>query len=771
MDWRHIKKRWATLIRRDQGINVFGVVLTVEILKRFVRIRWTETDISETDLVQLFWPEDAQNVSRATRLLKLIASLLELDENNPDQIPPDLKMYFGAVLFLANMFDHALNAYFDPTLDGTQQLVSLSVAATLSMCMAEKGGTAFAPSQVAFDFGCAAMSGIRTAYRLKLEFPDLPFNLFEDGSDMCEKVFSGVRTACGNNPNVNVGSLGQRLGAGARLASIHDELPQLRKPSPRRDFATSAIRGKGVDIITSKDVKVPRRSGDIAGIDDVMWDAWVIVKNVFERAGSCGDSFKFDLGDGFSQEFSGSSTWIQPGGRGIMNFDEIMKNLDETTELAPTPRPAHLSSSTAPPSSDSSPQASEDSADPPASTISASHSSSDTCDSSQPNPILARFPELAGPGGGLDASEEMELMLQEEGGDVPDSTTLETPPIVRPRVVVPSFLSSTVKPPLALDRPYPPYQRPRPRKDYMIGPVAGSAACKAILGEKQGGSKDRLERVQAINKYNNVVLLNERDLKNRRIEAEGETVETGDVFAALLSSGKVRALAICILSDIDLGKTGKRSKVPISELDKPTTFLRSQILAHQVETSAVDPSSSSPAQSSIDSSLSSQLVSVFKLSSWVKTNGLVKVPGRSAVFSGLKKLECAEGLEMVLEMNVEEGNDLLDKVIKAAEEAGQVGEVNMEKGRIGFPYRNIDGTSSRYHLVFELSTAHHVHHPRLQINHASSRRDHLQPFRSDGRIAQLAAAWSRTSFSIDTSPFIFLCTLYPKLKSPQLSID
>ncbi|GAA5937392.1 uncharacterized protein JCM15063_002893 [Sporobolomyces koalae] len=84
-----------------------------------------------------------------------------------------------------------------------EQFVSFMIAGTLSMLMAEKGGTAFAPSQFVFDLGTAVKLEVVTAYRPRQEWPHLDFHLRENGSDDNEKLFGNIRLAQRGAPNVD----------------------------------------------------------------------------------------------------------------------------------------------------------------------------------------------------------------------------------------------------------------------------------------------------------------------------------------------------------------------------------------------------------------------------------------------------------------------------------------------------------------------------------------------------------------------------------------
>jgi len=159
-DWRHEVKRIATLLRRAAGMKVMGVTLTPEIWKKFIRLKFPKEEVSDIEMTQVFWPEDAQNVGRATQLLELIVSLLSLSK---EQVPEKLELHFGAVIIVATMFFHIRQAYFSPSLSADGQLVSIGAAATINMILAERGGSSYAPPQLVYDLGAAFSSAYHTA--------------------------------------------------------------------------------------------------------------------------------------------------------------------------------------------------------------------------------------------------------------------------------------------------------------------------------------------------------------------------------------------------------------------------------------------------------------------------------------------------------------------------------------------------------------------------------------------------------------------------------
>jgi len=378
-----------------------------------------------------------------------------------------------------------------------------------------------------------------------------------------------------------------------------------------------------------------------------------------------------------------------------MNHHEILERLKENENLEPAPRPAEsTSASSAAPSSlprstlsstcsDQSQAVGQTVASLPTSETSPTSSasriplaSSSTPDSPD-SALRERFPDIVN--APLDDLEEIAIKLGEL--DIEDSPSLPSPPPAtdRWRPLIPSLLSSAVKPPLSLDKPYPIYQAKRARKDYLYGNLSGSALVKVYLNnERVGGSTDRTRRVQEMSKHEHGRQMDERERRSQPIQGEGESVETGDICAALVTYGKVKSLALIFIVDISVGKDGYRSEVPIVELEKPTTTIRGQILAHHLESSDPD-------------SASSDITFVFPIKEFVPTSSLVEIPAKSAVFAGLRDLEFVEELGLAMEVTMDQGKKLLDAVERAAGEAGRVGEVKMEKGGKGFPYQDLEG--------------------------------------------------------------------------------
>ncbi|KAJ7475336.1 hypothetical protein B0H11DRAFT_1727862 [Mycena galericulata] len=112
MDYRHLLKRICTLLCSWMGMLVESVCVNRDLLVLWLE-RLTSHDWSEMSIENLLHSTDAQNVSRAVKLLLCIVEIRNLDKDGFD---PSEESEFEALGLLGEMFEALLQPFINPAL-------------------------------------------------------------------------------------------------------------------------------------------------------------------------------------------------------------------------------------------------------------------------------------------------------------------------------------------------------------------------------------------------------------------------------------------------------------------------------------------------------------------------------------------------------------------------------------------------------------------------------------------------------------------------------
>ncbi|KAJ7692514.1 hypothetical protein B0H16DRAFT_1850850 [Mycena metata] len=202
-DPKHVFKRGRNRLVRPVGMKVFGTHITPAVL----RVHLQSAGLSAQHISAVLNPNDKQDVKLAFDLLKDLWSL--------PPAPPDARPGFAsareAVRIAESLFYHLLFPYVCVDLTLSEQLEHLSAAAHLLLILYRDGQKDAIPTLLYTDI----MLMIKNAYfcvaKAKIDDPDGKFWLILLGTDRLEELFGILRTMIGNDRNLDVLQLVERI--------------------------------------------------------------------------------------------------------------------------------------------------------------------------------------------------------------------------------------------------------------------------------------------------------------------------------------------------------------------------------------------------------------------------------------------------------------------------------------------------------------------------------------------------------------------------------
>ncbi|KAK7021609.1 hypothetical protein R3P38DRAFT_3196381 [Favolaschia claudopus] len=177
-------------------------------------------------------PKDGQDVSRAIRLLCLVADLRRLDVSD---FTPSEKITHRALSLLGEMFDALVNPFIMPTLSLSEQMIQLLKFAHMACALFMKHDG---------DFSRTNSTGIFSVLN-----PMLKVFLSLLGDDVLEILFGRSRMIGGHSPNHDVDELRRRICSALRVDKIFEKYPHLE----RRARRLRLVRNRDVDHLSPRE--------------------------------------------------------------------------------------------------------------------------------------------------------------------------------------------------------------------------------------------------------------------------------------------------------------------------------------------------------------------------------------------------------------------------------------------------------------------------------------------------------------------------------------
>ncbi|KAH8925559.1 hypothetical protein BT69DRAFT_1117321 [Atractiella rhizophila] len=240
-DWKHLLKRIATLIRRNAGIRIGSAWITPSIIRDALLLH---PDLTDRLANALFWPNDRQNVPKASRLIKKVGEF-----HSPIEFPfkewsnPSRRSTVEGFRFLGTFLRLIYLPFADPSLSLFQQLGSLGTAAIVNAVLYRIHGGHWMSYLLFNDLQTMIKSVWISTVRAKSISPQYEFFILQDGTDCLEQLFGFIRTICRSDTNCDIIQLLQRAGHACELEDIFARHPAWKKTPARLNLKES----EGID--------------------------------------------------------------------------------------------------------------------------------------------------------------------------------------------------------------------------------------------------------------------------------------------------------------------------------------------------------------------------------------------------------------------------------------------------------------------------------------------------------------------------------------------
>ncbi|KAJ7927902.1 hypothetical protein B0H13DRAFT_2552011 [Mycena leptocephala] len=224
-DPKHVFKRLRNRLLRKSGTEVMGV----QISSAIIRMHLQSASLSTQHINSLFNPDDKQDVKLAFDLLKDIWSLpLATESTRPGFISARTGLHT-----LGTLFYHLLFPYICVDLTLSEQLQHLSAAAHLALILYRDGGNKALPTLLYTDIMIIVKNAYFCVAKAKVDDPEGNFWLILLGTDRLEQLFGILRTMIGNDANLDILQLIERITGTTECANILAKYPHWDRP-PRR---------------------------------------------------------------------------------------------------------------------------------------------------------------------------------------------------------------------------------------------------------------------------------------------------------------------------------------------------------------------------------------------------------------------------------------------------------------------------------------------------------------------------------------------------------
>ncbi|KAJ7078250.1 hypothetical protein C8R44DRAFT_654684, partial [Mycena epipterygia] len=237
----------CTLLCSLLGMLVKGVCINRDLILLWLE-RLTNHDWSEMSIENLLHPTDAQNVSRAVKLLLAIVEIRSIDKEGLD---PSEEAEFEALCLLGEMFDALVQPFIDPSLSLSQQLTSLVTFAHLACSLYLQNRTSFMSNQLYGDLQTMVKAAILMIARTQVLDPRLEVFFSLLGDNPVETIFGRTRMCGRHSPNCSIMELCTRLASAMNLDNVFNHHPELER-EPRR---LKLVRARDADHVGPRDWK------------------------------------------------------------------------------------------------------------------------------------------------------------------------------------------------------------------------------------------------------------------------------------------------------------------------------------------------------------------------------------------------------------------------------------------------------------------------------------------------------------------------------------
>ncbi|KAJ6576765.1 hypothetical protein B0H10DRAFT_1963342 [Mycena sp. CBHHK59/15] len=220
-DAKHIFKRGCNRLLRMLGMKVFGVQITPAI----IRVHLQQAGHLTQHINSVLRPDDKQDMELLYELLK--------DLWNPEGSCLGFIAARDALRIIGSLFYHLIFPYICVDLTLSEQLEHLSAAAHLNLLLYRDGQKEVLPTLLFTDIMIMIKNVYFCVAKAKVDDPTGNFWLILLGTDRLEELFGILRTMIGNDRNLDMLQLVERITGTTEVANIFAQYPHWDRP-PRR---------------------------------------------------------------------------------------------------------------------------------------------------------------------------------------------------------------------------------------------------------------------------------------------------------------------------------------------------------------------------------------------------------------------------------------------------------------------------------------------------------------------------------------------------------
>ncbi|KJA25396.1 hypothetical protein HYPSUDRAFT_53262 [Hypholoma sublateritium FD-334 SS-4] len=169
----------------------------------------------------IFNPEDQQDVKMAFNMLKDIWTL----PRTSDGSNPGFLSAREALWILGKLLYHMVFPYLCVDLSLSEQIEHLSAAAHIAIALYYQIGKDFIPTGLYIDLMIMIKNVVFCVAKMKVNNPNGEFFIILLGTDRLEELFGILRTMVGNDANLDLLQLGNRLSGTTEIANILAKYP------------------------------------------------------------------------------------------------------------------------------------------------------------------------------------------------------------------------------------------------------------------------------------------------------------------------------------------------------------------------------------------------------------------------------------------------------------------------------------------------------------------------------------------------------------------
>ena len=339
-DWKHVFKRIRNLMLRERGIVIDHTHGTFtqssRITPSILRVHFTAEGATSEHIRASFNPKDLQDVCIAFNMLKDVWSLPRIPSTPSlgNGHSPGFLNVREALWIFGKLLVHTVFPYVCVDLSLSEQLEHLSAAAHLYLLLFRRGGKNFIPTELYIDLMIMIKNVYFCVAKAKVDNPSGSFWIILLGTDRLEELFGILRTMVGNDVNLDILQLAERISGTTEVANIFAKYPEWDR-APRRLRLPLLTRNSGEITAKYDHIKPGTWVGNVKLSEVSLQTSWKRGRRLIEKEfPEFTDVFK-------EMEAKSEITILSPFGVLLVNIplpdDDIDESLEEILQPLSSP--------------------------------------------------------------------------------------------------------------------------------------------------------------------------------------------------------------------------------------------------------------------------------------------------------------------------------------------------------------------------------------------------------------------------------------------------